>query len=279
MKISSKIRKAVGFVGYIDQTKDNFVPVGSFFYVGHDPSPGATFASRVYAVTARHVIDGLRKLGVTDVQLRVNKKDDTDPLQTLSTEISKWVVHPSDDTIDAAVLELGIPGDLDHLAIPYSMFVTPQVLSNNEVDLGDEVFISGLFKHHYGGSRNIPIVRVGNLAALNEEKVSTKEYGLIDAYLVEARSIGGLSGSPAFLNLGHSRMIDGRLKAVNGAEAMVYLLGLVHGHFDTKVGELDISPEGGASSEEEKINSGIAIVVPISHVRSIIEEYEAGEGD
>jgi hypothetical protein len=39
-------------------------------------------------------------------------------------------------------------------------FVTPQV------GLGYEVFITGLFTHHHGNRRNVPIVRIANLACI-----------------------------------------------------------------------------------------------------------------
>jgi hypothetical protein len=58
----------------------------------------------------------------------------------------------------------------------------------------------GLFKSHYGEQRNIPIIRIGNIAALPEEPVQTHYCGPTDAYLVEVRSIAGLSGSPVFKN-------------------------------------------------------------------------------
>jgi hypothetical protein len=47
--------------------------------------------------------------------------------------------------------------------------------AEHEVALGDEVIISGLFRHHVGTKRNIPIIRVGNLSALDEEKITTRE--------------------------------------------------------------------------------------------------------
>jgi hypothetical protein len=104
-----------------------------------------------------------------------------------------------------------VPDGWDHLVLPIEMSATPDQVRANEVSLGDEVFIVGLFRHHHGTRKNIPIVRVGNLAALTEEKVATK-LGLLDAYLIEARSIGGLSGSPVFLNLGVVRYLDKAVK-------------------------------------------------------------------
>src|SRR5260370_40507944 len=76
-----------------------------------------------------------------------------------------------------------------------SAVVTQDVLVATRIGLGEEVAIVGLFGSHYGKSRNIPIVRIGNIAAMLEEPVFTKEYGYIEAYLIEARSIGGFRGA------------------------------------------------------------------------------------
>jgi hypothetical protein len=54
----------------------------------------------------------------------------------------------------------------------------------------------------HGRQRNIPIVRIGNVASMPHEPVATKNRGAIEAYLVEARSVGGLSGSPVLVQLG-----------------------------------------------------------------------------
>jgi hypothetical protein len=41
MKIPDEVRKAVGFVMYLDQVSKELVPVGSCFFLGHDPKDGA----------------------------------------------------------------------------------------------------------------------------------------------------------------------------------------------------------------------------------------------
>jgi hypothetical protein len=177
---------------------------------------------------------------------------------------------PNDATVDVAIVECGVPAEADHVVIPLRMAASKQVFAANEVELGDEVFVSGLFRHHYGKSKNIPIVRIGNLAALNEERVVTR-YGEMDAYLIEARSIGGISGSPVFLNLGVVRQIGGEVKHATGAYPIYFLLGLIHGHFDLQ------TPQGGAAEDDasERVNAGIAIVVPIESILAVIEAHES----
>ncbi len=229
----------------------------------------------MWAVTARHVIDGLRGNGVKDIFLRTNSKTDhsgAPPMRIESTSIDKWYAHPTDTTIDVAICEMGIAAEVDQLVIPRNRSITPATWASQEVGLGDEVFVAGLFHHHFGKRRNIPIVRIGNLIALNEERVETR-MGDIDAYLIECRSIGGLSGSPVFLNLGVSRSIEGQVKHSTTGQPITYLLGLMHGHFDVPADELDL-PSPSEKSDAERINAGVGIVVPCNSILAVIDEYE-----
>jgi hypothetical protein len=123
--------------------------------------------------------------------------------------------------------------------------------------------------------RNIPIVRVGNLACLTEEKVETNSFGLMDAFLIEARSIGGLSGSPVFLNLGITRMIGGQIKQAQGKQPIFFLLGLIHGHYDVAAAEVDgVDLVTVDALTTDRVNTGIAIVSPFHSIRAVIEAYE-----
>jgi hypothetical protein len=106
-----------------------------------------------------------------------------------------------------------------------------------------------------------------------ENEIVTKKFGGIEGYLIEARSIGGLSGSPVFLNLGPTRIIQGETKFMSG---MFFLLGLIHGHFDTdSVSIDDVMDVMEDSADTEKVNTGIAIAVPISSVMKTISEFES----
>jgi hypothetical protein len=249
------------------------IPVGTCFFLGHDPKEDApTVSPRVYAVTARHVVDKLRKLGRRDLTLRLNRRDPAADVMPITIPLDEWFVHPSDASIDVAIRETAVPPEVDHVVVPMKMCTTQTTFAENEVELGDEVFISGLFRHHYGKRRNVPIIRVGNLAALDDEKVVT-DFGEFNAILIEARSIGGLSGSPVFLNLGSVRTLGGQIIHSMG-KYPIFLLGLVHGHFDTPAG-IDTQVEGDNSRVAEKINAGIAIVVPIGKVWEVVQAYEA----
>jgi hypothetical protein len=113
--------------------------------------------------------------------------------------------------------------------------------------------------------RNIPVLRIGTLAAM-PSLVSTK-IGHIEAYLIEARSLGGLSGSPVFLNMGPLRYpkAGGILQST-----IYYLVGVVHGHFNARKADPDLNVDD--QIQEERINAGIAIVTPVSKLLEIVNK-------
>ena len=77
------------------------------------------------------------------------------------------------------------------------------------------------------------------------------------AFLIEARSTGGLSGSPVFVF----------------KDTSIYLLGLMHGHWDLKVGSIvDTLEIDAVNQQAERVNMGIANVVPAQFIRETLEQ-------
>ena len=113
------------------------------------------------------------------------------------------VYHPTERKyVDAAVTFFS--PSYTHLSqlevehVPVGMFADEKVIKQRHIGVGDEVFITGLFTKVQETTKNIPIVRTGTVAMIPGEKIPFGD-NLIEAYLVEARSIGGLSGSPVFV--------------------------------------------------------------------------------
>ena len=152
-------------------------------------------------------------------------------------------------------------------AIPASMLLTRAIAEEHTIGPGDELFFPGLLVTHHGKNRNLPIIRAGTIAAMREEPVLTKAYGEIDAYLVEARSIGGLSGSPVFVNVG-----PGRGGIVIHEGPSFFLLGLMHGHYDSELTDTDIALED--EPRAGQVNMGIAIVIPAEKIREALDQEE-----
>jgi len=264
MQVPEEARKCVAFVGF--RNPDGVYEVrGTAFFVSR--SVEDLESSFTYVVTAKHVIDKIRDRLAEKVCLRLNFKDGD--ARWLETDISNWHFHPDDSEVDVALLRWGFPIDCDHLYLATNMLLTSERVEKYEIGIGDDVVISGLFARQYGLKINIPIVRIGNIAAMPEERVEVSGFGLIDAYLIEARSIGGISGSPVFVNLGLHRFMKGQfMKTVQGP--IFYLLGLVHGHWDALPSSYDAITEDAFSAE--KVNMGIAIVVPASKILEVINQ-------
>jgi len=86
-----------------------------------------------------------------------------------------------------------------------------------------------------------------------EEKITTSRMGELDAYLVEARSIGGLSGSPVFCDFGRPGTSDNGTNSKSG----LHMIGIVHGHWDIGDGASDVVDQD-ALVDGRSVNMGIA---------------------
>ncbi len=199
MRINEKIKKCVAFLQY-EMADKSKIFAGTCFFVSKD----AQNNRYRYAVTAKHVIEGIKKLGIQNVIIKMNLKNGT--TNDFSIKIDDWTYHENAE-VDIAIHPFYFSDEADHVYYPESAFLNAERIRTDEIECGDEVFITGLFKHHHGESKNLPIVRIGNLAMMANEKVQVKD-SRIDAHLIESRSIGGLSGSPVFVNLGTVRRLE-----------------------------------------------------------------------
>lgn len=237
--------------------------VGTAFLVARqfksDPDKAFT-----YTVTARHVLDGARGLGLDRLYLRGTGKDGAG--LWWDTRIDDWILHPGGPAIDVGILRASPPREqFDIKVMPVSMIATEEALSGFGLGAGDEVAIVGLFAPHAGTERNIPIVRIGNIAAMPSEPVSTS-LGPMSAFLIEARSIGGLSGSPVLVQRPPIASLGGEIVIGGGPD--VQLLGLMHGHFDATLGSRSLPAP--PATEEARINMGVGIVVPARQILDIL---------
>ena len=245
-------RKCVLFLG--TKEKGKFSPRATAFVVSIIENPlGGGFH---YLVTAQHVISRFH-----DERLHIWVRSNLKNGRALENLLAgRWWFHPDNalSPNDVAVISIDFVSDEDFLLIPLSgpaaMAATSEIFNVNSIGVGHEVFITGLFRTHYGNQRNVPIVRVGNISMMPGEPGETKYCGDIDAYLIEARSIGGLSGSPVFVNIGVFGAATPRNDFVPYLGERIYLLGLMHGHFDIQNLNDDVVIEAGTT---QRINTGI----------------------
>ncbi len=266
MQVPSVMRKCVAFLCF--QKSGNVHIVGTAFFVGValDDTRSAS-----YVVTARHNLLAIDARNFDDpqhVMLRINMTDGTSKFAKI---VRKAWLFPEENS-DVAVAPFAIPEEFDQEVFPVESFATEEVIEREAIGIGEEVFLIGLFVKHFGKHKNNPILRVGNIAAMPDEPVDAGSLGHIDAYLVEARSIGGISGSPVFVCLAGVRKNPSGTQI--GGTPRYFLLGLMHGHwnwdhskdnpvFDSDEPRMD-------SSGLDHINTGIAVVIPASKILSVL---------
>jgi hypothetical protein len=136
---------------------------------------------------------------------------------------------------------------------------------------------------HKGTARNIPVVRIGNIAAQRDQRVETTQNVLSDVYLMESRSIGGLSGAPVFIDILGARL-TGREIATSGTLFVglfrFRLVGLTSGHFtgmDDELVSIELLSTGIRPKELEKLNMGIAYVTPADKLFEGLQQFKRDE--
>ena len=228
------------------------------------PAERVPNGSFTYLLTARHNIRKAEASG-DQLVLRVNMKSGrTDTVNLVGL---RWF-FPENEASDVAVSSKAnaLAEHITYRRIPREMFATEEVIEKHSIGVGDELICTGLFVHHFGRKRNVPIIRSGNIAAMPDEPLVDPDSGLdYHAYLAEIRSIGGLSGSPVFVELGVGRQVEGSVN-VGGIDR--FLLGVVRGHWNKN--EFDAAADF-VVDEQDELNSGIAIVTPITDALEVLD--------
>jgi hypothetical protein len=296
MRVPDEVRKTVLFIGIKDEFGEwNWRATGYLIALsdfqlhwsemveqdGRQFSTSVTHPFRLLA-TAKHVAE---RLEGKDFALKTMTVDGQPRIIEVHAD-QRWFYHPTEkDYVDAAVTIFYPPDmrELDLFTIQADLFADETVIREADIGVGDEVFIAGLFTKVRETVRQHPIVRIGNLAMMPGERIPFKDNNLIDAYLIESRSIGGLSGSPVFVRA--TVRVDAGLKfkpgfalnAVNsptpnieGVERLflsgvgrIYFLGSVIGHWDAQTPTMS-----------ETVNMGVSLVVPAHKILEIIRQPE-----
>jgi hypothetical protein len=299
MRVPDEIRKTVLFIGVKEDLPEwewkgtgYLIAVPGYPHISQTASHHegkrwvtTTMVPFVFLATARHIAE---KLEGKDFALRANKQDGS--LAILEGHATqRWWYHPTEKKyVDAAVTIFSPPNlhELDIHWVGLDLFVDQERIATSNLGVGDEVFLAGLFTEVKETTKNIPIVRIGNLAMMPGERIPFKDGKLIDAYLVESRSIGGLSGSPVFVR--ETITIPAGLRMKPGFKlndcndptptnpdveslqvagvGRIYFLGSMIGHWD--------APTGFIVTEKEVVNMGISPVVPAHKIKEILFQTE-----
>jgi len=262
MRVPEEILDCVAYIGFrqeADET-DQIRLIGTGFFVSI-PSV-ISGVSYVYLATAKHCV--VKPLAMGELFIRLNTIDGT--CEYLRLDSRNWLFS-EDEASDIAVLPLAPDRNrYKYKHLDTGMIGTQEKLNELRIGIGEEAVVAGLFTRRAGGQQNLPIVRFGNISAMPDERLADSDTGLgYHAYLIEARSIGGLSGSPVFAYLGPDRVSpDGN---INLTQRVMILIGLIRGHWEHREPGRAISA---FSDELEKVNWGIASVTPATELAAIL---------
>jgi hypothetical protein len=279
VRLRDEIKKLALFVGEQGVSEPVWRGTGFLVEIPYEGIPNKSFG---YFVTASHVAEHVEG---REFLIGVNKT--AGGVATVQfPQKHRWYRHP-DKCTDVAVFPCSPdPNVFDFAVVHIDQFLTPEVVHERALGIGDEVVIVGLFTQHSGVGKLVPLVRFGNLAIFPDEiianvKVGEGKFGDISAYLIEARSIGGISGSPVMvketilirlrdegdkLTIGPNTLGPGR---VMQGEGQGYFLGLAQGHWE-------INPKDknryvwAKPGQDESVNLGIALVVPAYIIREVL---------
>jgi hypothetical protein len=286
MRVDDLITKAVIFIG--TKAEGHFIPVGTGFITW---TPVSTDLAWQSIVTCKHVID---KIPGEVVYARINDK--SGEAQLVGHPKKDWFYHPTNPRADVAIYPSHLPKDqfdITHLPIndflPDARFLpdagtvvnvtlNADSIARFNVGIGDEVYLAGLFIGRVGDIANIPILRTGTIAAMSGEKIET-QYGRHEAFLVEVRSIDGLSGSPVCVHLPANRLFPPNvpIPASLSSVSSYLLMGMVLGYNEVYNPKDVIEIKGRTDDETTQrmrvpLNTGIAVVLPIWTIIEAMEQ-------
>jgi hypothetical protein len=285
MRLPDEFLRSVVFLGQreVEHGKEKLHLGGTAFVVGV-PTREPPVDYHLYLVTARHSIFELEGM---DYLVRANTKEGCFKEIPISGN-EKWWFHPTEETsVDVAVLPWQIADDDDTRFLKTDeLFLIRETESwkDSDVGPGDEVYTVGLFTKLRGETKNFPIVRTGNIAMTPDEMLPEatigKFRGPIEAFLIESRSVGGLSGSPVFVRVTATKNTiltadSGRKRwgdiSVSGP---LYLIGLAHGHWEIAPERKNKVKIHAALKDEPSINLGIAVVIPAKKIMEVLNHPE-----
>jgi hypothetical protein len=271
LRVPPRARDCVVFLGY---EEDGETHVGGTGFVVDVPSEG--HPERLhwpYLVTSRRVAEGLER--TERYFVRVNEFHQG---ATVWREPHwQWDMHP-DRNVDLAILPwLHSDSRTQEVTqVPFDELSPSENRGDRSleagiggVEIGDEIFVVGVFASMAGKQKNDPIVRTGAIAMAPVEPVSAEvgrdasgnaEFGEVDAYLIEARSPAGSSGSPVWVR--ESLSLEGKDEITAGvtrfqAQGDIHFLGMISGRWNTPTDRPDYSA----------VNAGISVVVKAKAIR------------
>jgi V8-like Glu-specific endopeptidase len=288
VRLSEDVRKAIVYLGQENIEAEGEIHACGTGFLITNGEPGGS-----YLVTAAHV--ALDHLTNKPFDIRLNQKPDPEkpeeipPGRLHRIKKTRWFFHPSDETVDVAVMPFKAPEWADLTWWNARHFATAFKLKTKNIGAGDFTYVVGILPHMRGKKRNMPAVHTGHIVLMPDgERVTitdwrqTKkicaeptEFMEIDAYLIQCSALPGSSGSPVFVR----RTLQTKLELpdidmnpiIAGIPGSLWFLGVWRGAwFGDAPDELQL-PAG------RKVPFGFGTVVPAPKINEILDQPELQE--
>jgi hypothetical protein len=169
-------------------------PRGTGFLVGSESESDPYTTDHVYAITCQHVaVTGGASI------IRINTNDGNH--RYIEPEPDDWqFIGGGDDLCAADITERFKEGDVASV-IPERLLMRRDFISHEQVEIGEDGFMLGLFADHAGKKQNLVAARFGNLSLLarDDEPIEQPNQNRRPSHIFDLRSRPGFSGSPVFL--------------------------------------------------------------------------------
>jgi hypothetical protein len=256
------------------QTGEVCGPEGTGMVVGR-PWGSIPGRSHYYVVTNWHLLN----CGATIIRINT----DNGKSRKIDTEPHEWQFIPSSDDLAAYDITDDLH-DASHgddekiVSIHENIFVTPDVIVSNNITIGEDVFMVGLFVGHPGNEQNIPLGRFGNLSRLasDQSPVEQPNGTLRPSHLIDMRSRGGFSGSPVFIYrtpFNDLSTVAGRMRSMpKPGDSFLMFLGVHCAQFPEEA-RVTVAESKGNIREGDvlKIPSRMTVVVPAWQVTRLLD--------
>lgn len=272
MRVNSLVGNCVVYICEKMRGRTRGDPFGTAFIASMEDPDGAY---GTYLVTAAHLIEDSNRINGGNVWVRALTR--AKKLGTFQSSCDDWVEH-ADKSVDLAVLDItDVAEGLEYWPVPLisqngTGFIFSEGRALFQPDIGEAVFVPGLFSAVPGGTSNTPIFRFGNIAANPSEPFQLdSDRPPMHGHLLAMQSIGGMSGSPVFLRPSKMVLVNDVPKGertvsketqVVGWPFHFYLLGMIVAHWNW--------PPANNIEEWAKLNCGVSAVTPAHRMLEVL---------
>ena len=265
--------------GKTEDGKDLSGPVGTGFFIGI-LSPARSkrpWEYHVYAVSCWHV--AVRDGGSN---IRFTTKDGKS--LWIELEPDQWEFVPAGADLAAVDVTDRLTEADKTVLIPDHMFATKDTISTENIGIGEDGFMLGLFEKNPGKDTNLIAARFGNVSLLATDKgpIRQPNGSVRPSHIFDMRSRGGFSGSPVFVyrTPGGDLRLDSPVATATknnggqiifnklGENRFFKLMGIHAGQYHEKAKankERDVQDESDTvirDGDQLKIPGGMTLVIP-----------------